>query len=83
MRPNEDAGRSLGGNRDTAEDATHSTPSIGHPAAERKLPNFGRCIACGAHIRLAGTTTTCPTCSAWRRWASAFRIAVRALRGPQ
>lgn len=43
-------------------------------------PRLGNCINCGQYIRLVGGATTCPTCSAWRRWYSAHRIASRYLR---
>lgn len=42
-----------------------------------KIGNF---INCGARIRLVAGVTTCPTCSAWRRWYIAHRIASQALR---
>lgn len=41
---------------------------------------LGTCANCGQHIRLIGGATTCPTCSAWRRWYSAHRLASRYLR---
>jgi hypothetical protein len=44
--------------------------------------DFGAC-RCGARISGNVTTLRCSTCSAWRRWRSAFRIAAQALRGPQ
>lgn len=62
-----------------AEEAQRSA-SIAEPAERRKQPDFGACIHCGQHIRLTSGATTCPTCSAWRRWFSAHRIASRALR---
>ncbi len=45
------------------------------------MPDLGNCANCGAHVRLIGGTTTCPTCAAWHRWYSAHRIASQALRG--
>lgn len=41
---------------------------------------LGNCANCGAHVRLIGGATTCPTCAAWRRWYSAHRVAAQALR---
>lgn len=41
---------------------------------------WGNCLSCGSRIRLMAGATTCPTCSAWRRWYSAHRIASGALR---
>lgn len=58
-----------------------SSASIGEPGAERKQLDLGNCIRCEQRIRLAAGATACQTCSAWRRWASAFRVAARALRG--
>lgn len=43
--------------------------------------NLGNCLACGGRLRLVVGATSCPTCSAWRRWASAHRIARLAARG--
>lgn len=36
--------------------------------------NLGNCLACGGRLRLVVGATSCPTCSAWRRWAEAHRI---------
>lgn len=38
---------------------------------------LGNCVACRGRLQLVGGATSCPTCSAWRRWASAHRIACR------
>lgn len=51
----------------------------GKQAVSPFLP-LGACASCGQHIRLIGGATTCPTCSAWRRWYSAHRLASRYLR---
>lgn len=50
------------------------------PLKPRQMPALGSCINCGQHIRLVGGATQCPTCSAWRRWFIAHRIASRYLR---
>lgn len=58
----------------------------GEPAVEEAnqdtaiFPHPGRCANCGQRIRLLGEPTGCVTCNAWRRWTSALRIAVEALR---
>lgn len=44
--------------------------------------DFGAC-RCGTRITSNIVTLRCPTCSAWARWRSAFRVAAHALRGPQ
>lgn len=41
---------------------------------------LGNCVNCGQRIKLVGGMTTCPTCSAWRRWYVAHRLASRYLR---
>ncbi|MBX3704613.1 MAG: hypothetical protein KF822_12630 [Steroidobacteraceae bacterium] len=46
----------------------------------QQLADLGNCANCGQHIRLTGGATTCPTCTAWRRWYVAHRIASRLLR---
>lgn len=48
--------------------------------ARKPFPPLGACIGCGTRISLVGSVTTCPICSAWRRWYSAFRVASQALR---
>lgn len=45
------------------------------------LPELGNCASCGGRLRLVAGSTTCPTCGAWRRWASAHRIARQAAEG--
>lgn len=42
--------------------------------------SLGNCASCGVHIRLVGGATTCPTCAAWHRWYSSFRLASKYLR---
>lgn len=79
MRPGEGAADRVAP-AGTAGQTRESPPSIDDLTAERKLPALGTCIACGAHIRLTAASTTCPTCSAWRRWYVAHRIASRYLR---
>lgn len=71
------SGREWGPGR-IAEDI--SSASIAEPAERRKQPNFGACIGCGIRIAPSSTTLHCATCSAWRRWFSAHRIASQALR---
>ena len=73
MRPNEGAGRPLGGDRESAR-LTRDSAIIPLP------PRLGNCINCGQHIRLFGGATTCATCNAWLRWYQSFRVASRALR---
>lgn len=51
------------------------------PLQSRQIPVLGNCISCGTRIKLVGGATQCPTCSAWRRWYIAHRIASRYLRG--
>lgn len=46
----------------------------------RIIPFLGACINCHTRIELVGGATSCPTCSAWRRWYSAARIASGYLR---
>lgn len=36
---------------------------------------LGKCPVCGTKLRLVGGITSCPVCSAWRRWGQAQRIA--------
>ena len=50
------------------------------PAIISPAQNLGNCISCGSRIALVGGATACPTCSAWRRWYSAARIASGYLR---
>lgn len=69
MSPARGAARPLGGDRGTAEHAKDDTAII---AAAQYL---GNCINCGSRIELVGGATSCPTCSAWKRWYSAQRIA--------
>lgn len=44
------------------------------------IPDPGRCANCGKRIRLIDEPANCVTCNAWRRWHSAFRLAVETLR---
>lgn len=60
-----------------------STASVDAPAEVGKqavspVLRLGTCANCG--IRLVSGATTCPTCTAWRRWYVAHRIASRLLR---
>lgn len=64
----------VGGDRGTAGHTKDDTAIIG--AAQY----LGNCISCGSRIALVGGATTCPTCSAWRRWYSAHRIAAGFMR---
>lgn len=79
----EKGGRSLGGDRGSAESRT-STAIVAEPAEVGKQATpflrLGACVNCGQRIKLLGGVTTCPTCSAWRRWYSAHRLASRYLR---
>lgn len=81
MRPaREGAGRPLGA-AGNPQGANSSTDILADRDAGRKqLPNLGNCASCGSHIRLVGGATTCPTCSAWYRWYSSFRLASKFLR---
>jgi len=76
MRPTE---RGAGGERHTRRAAEEEQTA----AIIRLAPRIGNCINCGQHIRLTGGATTCPTCRAWQRWYSAFRVASAALREAQ
>lgn len=81
-RPTEEgAGRPLGGDRESAEDVQRLVILADERTARKQaVPPIGNCINCGQHIRLTGGATTCPTCTAWRRWYVAHRIASRLLR---
>lgn len=72
-RPSEGAGRSaVGADRESAEDRQRTAIIPPHRG-------WGNCVSCGAPIRPANDAT-CPTCAAWHRWYSAFRVASRYLR---
>ena len=83
MRPSEGAADRVApaGTADQAQRAD----SVAEPAEAGKqavVPflRLGNCANCGIRIRLVGGATTCPTCSAWRRWYIAHRLASRYLR---
>lgn len=84
MRPTERCG-GRGQAPGTAGQTRESTASltehaeVGKQAVSPFLP-LGACANCGIRIRLTGGITTCPTCTAWRRWYVAHRIASRYLR---
>ncbi|MCO5106649.1 MAG: hypothetical protein M9907_06175 [Burkholderiaceae bacterium] len=82
MRPTEGvAGRSaVGADRESAEDIQRTEILAERDDDRKQLPDLGNCAGCGARIRLIGRATICPTCSAWRRWYIAHRIASRYLR---
>ena len=73
MRPDEGAGRPLGGDRESAE--TDDSTEIFAPQLR-----LGNCVGCAVRIDPRGGTLRCPTCAAWRRWYSAHRVASQALR---
>lgn len=58
------------------------TEILADDGAERKQASLGSC-PCGVPAASNVHTLGCPTCSAWARWRSAFRLAAHALRGPQ
>lgn len=60
--------------QEAAPDQNQRTASIADTAA---VCNYGRC-PCGAAIGSNIQTLRCPTCSAWARWRSAFRVAAHA-----
>ncbi|MDT3680438.1 MAG: hypothetical protein ROZ64_16580 [Burkholderiaceae bacterium] len=68
--------------KEAALEEQQRTDILADDAKASKQENFGACL-CGARISGNVVTLRCPTCSAWRRWRSAFRIAAQALRGPQ
>lgn len=53
------------------------TDILAEPDHHRKQAALGRCV-CGLRVETSTTTLRCATCSAWRRWFSAHRIAVHA-----
>lgn len=76
------AGRPLGGDRVTAGQSTDDTTSITDAECARKQAPLGFCV-CGVAIGSNLHTLRCPTCGAWARWRSAFRVAMSAIKGPQ
>lgn len=58
-------------------DSLAEPAEVGKQAVSPVL-RLGTCANCG--IRLVSGATTCPTCTAWRRWYVAHRIASRLLR---
>lgn len=49
------------------------------PLRPLQMPVLGSCASCGQRIKLVGGATQGQTCSAWRRWYIAHRIASRHL----
>lgn len=79
MRPERGAGGAW--ERAGPAEETPRARIVDEPAVERKRAlSVGACVSCGQCIRLIGGATTCSTCSAWRRWYSAHRLASAALR---